>query len=580
MDLVEQILLTHKEDESQVRVLESDKTRILVEAPAGNGKTKTLISKLAISILDGTVPNPKRILALTFSVNAAAKMRRDLDKLCISGLDSRRIRSRVIATNYHGFCRIVLRKYGFLLGKKLGQIESLRMIQDDQKSLTQTPIKMRPSDAIACDSFADKIKQHRMLSATEQDAYNELILNVVVKKGYLTHNAVITLTSLLFSSYPRLRNLYRQLFPLVLADEFQDTNVLSYSLLTNLVSEDTRFYAFGDPLQRIYGFIGAVPGLFEKAQSDFQLERYALAINHRFRGVPLLRILDQNIRKYAAGEASKITETASITLALCGTQAEEGDLIARRVAELLTSTAEARVAVLFRAGRNDRNTAIIAERLREAGIEFFNAMFTDEDREYVEFHILAERVLRSKLRKNRSVTKAFLTDWQTRVKAKIGDSSSEVASACLTLLRTFCSWLTSNSLASEERLTIIDETLQSRALKHSMEHLNVHVVLATVHAAKGLEWDSVIMADMERDSFPSYPGACGECRNRRECGNGPATNPQKFMDELSVFYVGVTRARKTLEFSASTTRTDKYNRVHESSVTCFLHQPGISISVV
>ena len=51
----------------------SDSPRIIVEAPAGYGKTTTMISRIAYLFATGRIPNPKRILGLTFSVGRNKK---------------------------------------------------------------------------------------------------------------------------------------------------------------------------------------------------------------------------------------------------------------------------------------------------------------------------------------------------------------------------------------------------------------------------------------------------------------------------------------------------------------------------
>lgn len=52
----------------------------MVEAPAGYGKTHTMVSRIAYLIAIGKLPVPKRLLALTFSVNAAYKIKKDVSK--------------------------------------------------------------------------------------------------------------------------------------------------------------------------------------------------------------------------------------------------------------------------------------------------------------------------------------------------------------------------------------------------------------------------------------------------------------------------------------------------------------------
>ena len=64
----------HQGDEKQLEIIFSPNKRLLVEAPAGYGKTHTMVSRIAYLISIGKLPVPKKLLALTFSVNAAYKM--------------------------------------------------------------------------------------------------------------------------------------------------------------------------------------------------------------------------------------------------------------------------------------------------------------------------------------------------------------------------------------------------------------------------------------------------------------------------------------------------------------------------
>lgn len=70
----------HQGDEKQLEIIFSPHKRLLVEAPAGYGKTHTMVSRIAYLIAIGKLPVPKRLLALTFSVNAAYKIKKDVSK--------------------------------------------------------------------------------------------------------------------------------------------------------------------------------------------------------------------------------------------------------------------------------------------------------------------------------------------------------------------------------------------------------------------------------------------------------------------------------------------------------------------
>ena len=72
------IAAQHDNDQKQLEVIFSESSRLMVEAPAGYGKTTTMISRIAYLFITGKIPNPKHILGLTFSVNAALKINRDI----------------------------------------------------------------------------------------------------------------------------------------------------------------------------------------------------------------------------------------------------------------------------------------------------------------------------------------------------------------------------------------------------------------------------------------------------------------------------------------------------------------------
>lgn len=52
-----------------------------------------------------------------------------------------------------------------------------------------------------------------------------------------------------------------------------------------------------------------------------------------------------------------------------------------------------------------------------------------------------------------------------------------------------------------------------------MDLIDSKLFVSTVHGAKGLEWDYVIIPDMEPYCFPNFPSLCGSCdryRGRKE----------------------------------------------------------------
>lgn len=71
----------HSGDDEQLNFIFSDDKNIIVTAPAGCGKTTAMVSKIARELSVGHIPSNKKVLAITFSVNAAMKIKDSLKTL-------------------------------------------------------------------------------------------------------------------------------------------------------------------------------------------------------------------------------------------------------------------------------------------------------------------------------------------------------------------------------------------------------------------------------------------------------------------------------------------------------------------
>lgn len=123
----------HHGDQSQIDVIFSNSKRLIVEAPAGYGKTKTMISLLFMFKREGIWSATSLVIskaALTLNVRASIRL------LFLTLLEASMwamellVTNRVNVSNYHGFCRHVLRTYGTLLCQELTRIDALRSVGD------------------------------------------------------------------------------------------------------------------------------------------------------------------------------------------------------------------------------------------------------------------------------------------------------------------------------------------------------------------------------------------------------------------------------------------------------------------
>ena len=81
------------------------------------------------------------------------------------------------------------------------------------------------------------------------------------------------------------------------------------------------------------------------------------------------------------------------------------------------------------------------------------------------------------------------------------------------------------------------------------------------------------MPDLEQNILPFFQSTCRNCKSSSNCKIEVVSNT--FLEELSVFYVGVTRARKNIYFSASKTQIYSNGTMGNKNVSCFLKLKGI-----
>jgi DNA helicase-2/ATP-dependent DNA helicase PcrA len=145
--------------------------------------------------------------------------------------------------------------------------------------------------------FSNAVKSvNKQYLSRQFNHYTDGIIEIFLDKEYISFNGILALTLRLFNEYSELLQFYQGYFPVIIVDEFQDTNALSWALLKKLVDEKTQLVFMGDSLQRIYGFIGAIPNLISDAERLFSMDRIALEKNYRFMSNPQMLQLDRNIR--------------------------------------------------------------------------------------------------------------------------------------------------------------------------------------------------------------------------------------------------------------------------------------------
>ena len=257
------------------------------------------------------------------------------------------------------------------------------------------------------------------------------------------------------------------------------------------------------------------------------------------------------------------------------TQEFEAQQISKLIKRILFLDDENKIAILVK--QRGKNVDKILEILNRDDINYFNALFSEENPDYIIFHheTLNEfiKILANTNRKfNRSICQRFFK----KITLKFEKKPSSINESLLQLMYSFLKLVFNEYkfLSLEEKIEFIKDTLENRALKQYLDMVESNVIISTVHGAKGLEWDYSILPDIERGSFPSSWVICDKlCKFQGKdciiewdkCGKNFEI---KFFEELSLFYVAATRAKEDVYFSYS------------NKPSCLLKLKGLKISYI
>lgn len=217
----------------------------LIAGP-GAGKTEMLAQRADFLLRTGTCRYPKRILAISFKVDASCNLKERIKRRCGSDLAT-----RFDSYTFHAFARRIIDRFRPVLTGEYALDAGYKI--EDRKS--------GPSRALI--EFSDLVP----------------FAIQILRQSAVARNAV------------------RQTYSDVFLDEFQDCTNLQYELLKlAFLGTSIRLTAVGDTKQKIMGWAGAMDGIFQAFAADFSAA--PLNIYRNFRSKPrLLRLQNEIIRK-------------------------------------------------------------------------------------------------------------------------------------------------------------------------------------------------------------------------------------------------------------------------------------------
>ena len=541
-------------DPDQLAVVTAIRGPVCVIAGAGTGKTRVITNRIAYAINSG-VTDPTKVLALTFTARAAGEMRARLRTLGVPNVAARTFHSAALKQllyfwpySFGGqFPTLLTSKSGFI-SQAIERAEIAIPAQAASLREIASEIEWAKVLEISPDSYQDEaVKSNRNIQLPNNKSKSENL--EIVAKVYEAYESlkrqertldfedILLLTVGMLEEDRGVRERVRDQYRYFTVDEYQDVSPLQQRLLNLWLGNREEICVVGDAAQTIYSFAGATSNFlltFKNRFPDAQIFR----LSRGYRSTPEIINTANQILRTANLVSDHGNELSSANnhgskpiISGFNTTRDEITYVVNEVIKHINSGVESSdIAILARTNsqldqlKSALNNAKITNQVK-SGERFFDRVDVRD----------AMRVIRSA-----SVLPPEGGNWYedlVSVLRPFGDAdyvhgflklAKEMQSGSADLSAdVIAGEVTSNARTTTMR-TFLRE-LEDRAEQNNPPTLP-GVTLATLHSAKGLEWNHLFLIGVAE-------------------GLLPISNATDLNEERRLFYVGVTRARENIQIT-------------------------------
>ena len=547
MALTAQSLLAGLDEEQRVAA-EALLGPVCLLAGAGTGKTRAITHRIAYGVATGVYP-PGRVMALTFTSRAAGELRGRLRGLGAGGVSARTFHASALSQLGFFWPQVIGGTMPRILESKGRMIahaaESLRLKLDTPtlRDLA-AEIEWRKVSRLTLEQYAAALPGRAIpesLDANRMLALHGAYERVKDERRQVDFEDVLLATAGMLESEPWVAQQVREQYRFFVVDEYQDVSPLQQALLDLWLGDRQDLCVVGDASQTIYSFAGASSEHLMSFPSRYP-DSVVVRLEQNYRSTPAIvetanRLMRDragalNLRpaaiggERAAGKADR--RLLEPTVATHRDDRAEARTVAGQIADQVAAgTRPQDIAVLYRI--NIQGAALEAA-LGDVGISY-------QLRGGKRFFDLPEVKQTLLMLKGASVAKTVEPLFKTvsDVLRSLGWTQDPPDSRGAVRDR----WESLNAImglaeAADPATTLrqFSDDLYERAAGQHEPTMDA-VTLATLHSAKGLEWDTVYVIGLSEGLVPiSY-----------------AKTPAAIDEERRLLYVGVTRARERLHLS-------------------------------
>ncbi|KSW30045.1 ATP-dependent helicase [Cellulomonas sp. B6] len=527
---------------------------VCVLAGAGTGKTRAITHRIAYGVRTG-VYRPASVLAVTFTARAAGEMRVRLRDLGASGVQARTFHAAALRQLGHFWPKVVggapprlVEQKATLIaeaGRRVGVGVDRVAVRDLSSEIEWAKVSLVTAEdyerAAAAARRPTPAGHDAQVIARLMTAYED----VKTERGVIDFEDVLLLLAAMLAQRGEVAEEVRAQYRHFVVDEYQDVSPLQQYLLDQWLGGRHDLCVVGDPSQTIYSFAGATP-------------HHLLTFGRHHPGAQVVRLVrDYRSTPQVVDLANRVLTATRrpsdpVPLHLVAQQPDgppvrftaydddeaEAAGVAARAARLIASGVQAsEIAVLY---RTNVQSEVVEQALAAAGVGYQvrggERFFSRRDvRDALVLLRGGARSADPEVPLGQTV-RDILTSvgWAAQAPAARG-AARERWDAMQALVG-----LADDLVAArgDVRLTDLVAELDDRAASQLAPTVD-GVTLASLHAAKGLEWDAVFLVGLSDGLLPI----------------SLAQTEAAVSEERRLLYVGVTRARTHLEVSYAASRT-------------------------
>ena len=519
---------------------------VVVVAGAGTGKTRAMTHRIAYGVASGAF-NPNGILALTFTTRAAGELRGRLRQLGVGSVQARTFHAAALRQARYFWPRAYGADLPPVADNRLSLVaDALRRerITPDTGLLRDVAGEIswaKVSNVAPADYAAVADERNRSVSGRTPEQVGRVLAHyeaVKQARGVVDFDDLLLCNAGLLLEFPEIAGEVRRQYRQFVVDEYQDVSPLQQALLDLWRGDSEELCVVGDPAQTIHTFAGAqasfLTGFARRHPSATVVE-----LVRDYRSTPqVVALANAVIRGHGpAVELRAVRPDGPEPVFASGwSEAEEAAGVAGWLGQLHERGVDwPEMAVLYRI---HAQSPVFEAALSDVGIPFVtrgSEGFYQRAEVRTALRALAAQASQAADARPGDLLRTVLAGLGWTIEPPAGQGSARERWESWSAL----AGLGDDYVRSHPDAVAADlvAELEERAQAQHAP-LGQGVVLSSLHAAKGLEWDAVALVGVHEGSLPFIL----------------ATTPEAVAEERRLFYVGVTRAREHLRVSWSTTR--------------------------